>query len=431
MDIARRSFLAGSGSILFARSGSARQDVLVQPTGALDDEMLDQAVLQAVRTGSPLRMRSGQYRRGTAWRLPPSLMMEAEPGASLVGANGCAIGIQIEAGDLSGHGMIALPALGTFTDCGLELRGCALARVDVPAIGACGTAIRMTTTGSAHALLDNIVSFDAIYECGTACAVRGFGGNDVIQGNVLRGNFVTTTATTVLYEGFMCSCDGLCFAFEAVDITADRGGGSFIANRMRVDPTHPHPNETTVPRSTFVIRSWAGGDGFALAARGGPAQLIDGTFSELKYDIRTTREWLAENYRQPTSAVMGADIVLNRTGNVIAPFRALEVIDVRDGRGLSRFRDGQPVAMDAFMVTIRVSAGQRQGSSQAFVYAMFTDRYDSPWEVRAVGGDLSRVASLTAIDQSAIEDHRICVLINYLDGEPGPFELVARLERRH
>lgn len=406
--ITRRTLMGGGAVFALAGFAHASQAIEVSPTGNDDDDMLDSAALVAARKGVPLRMAAAGYRRRTPWRLPPGLELDADPAAVLNASAGCRTGIVIPAGNAKGRSR--LPALGLFSDCGLSIEGAALLDLEIPSIGGCGTAIRMTSANGS--LLDNRIRFNAIFDCDIACALRGTKPTDVIQGNVFEGNFVTKTRSTAVYEGTMCFCDGNRFSFEAVDITSDKGGGGFLLNRMTPATSDPNPNGTSVPRATFVVREWAGGEGFAIGAVGGPAQLLGGRFNGAIFDVRGTRSFSLSNYKQPTNAIVDSEIRLNMVGNKNGPYHAISGDDIHAATGLSSFNRGQPVALDSFIVVIEKSLLRTlrvEKSTAFFVYALFTDLYDSPWHVRAIGGAIDEIEIVACLDESDVEDHRLAI----------------------
>lgn len=408
-------------------------DNSVRPSGMADDDLLDAAVTKAGNGGAPVRMAAGRYKRRTPWHIPTGIVIEAEAGALIEAIEGCPTGIEFAPGN---HGSVRqhLPALGLFTECGLHLKGTALLNIHIASIGGCCTAVRMTSVNGS--LLDNTIRFGSVFECNQACVIEALAATDVIQGNVFSGNFVTTTRSTATYDGTMCYCDGNRFEFEAVDITGDKGGGGFLSNIMRPAPRSPNPNGVSVPRTTFVIKEWAGGDGFKLDAKGGAAQLISGAFNDLIFDIRSTRRFIKENYQQSTSSLIDCDIRLHFASNRNMPFLAITREKFRSGAdvGLPAFNDGQPLALDAFILEIRATDAQGLESGKTalfYTYVLFSDVYSAPWEARVVDGDVASVQVVALEDQSQVEDHRLSVVVRNSGSTAWKQERVlVRLERR-
>ena len=270
-----------------------------------DQATINAAAAAAARLNRTFRIPAGGYALSQPLQVTPALNVQADPGAVFNAFNNAALGINVQAGNYSTY--LRFPALGLFAT-GLQLSGASLLKAFVPYVG--GSTIAVLKVSAAGQLLDNVLDIDDIFNSTYGVVVKCASTADTIQGNHDYVNFITETQKPYAYTGPGCSNDGNALTAEAIDITADKGGGALISNEQA---------SGYVPRATLEVKTWAGGNAFdpAQVQNGAaPAQLVSGSFSELLLDLRSTRQWLAANQSQGgTPSCLLCDIRLHRALN--------------------------------------------------------------------------------------------------------------------
>lgn len=170
-----------------------------------------------------------------------------------INSTGAVNGFILEPGNYLGY-KYTLPRMAQFSGESLKLRGANLANVELPSIQAGGDGIVFQAQAvDANTVLDSKVVCQVISAMsGNAVLVKGDNTSNVMQGNEVHVNFVTSCLRAVLFfaqSPAQPNWDGFKFVFQAIDPTPS------VANAVGLACIA----DNAVPKCIFRVETWFGG----------------------------------------------------------------------------------------------------------------------------------------------------------------------------
>lgn len=338
---------------------------------------------------------SGDYAIGTTLGIAAtaSVLSDRKSIIRPMPSTGPSVGINIATG--TAVGTTLLPQLHQFSSAGLVVIGTDIARFVVPQFHTCGIAVRIVATPGDTNVLDTVVEFDAIANCGCALEVSSSSGSDVIQGLIFRGNFVTETTTLFRRVGVACADDGPFIDVAAVDFTA--GGGALCDNQI---------SGHSIPRTTIRVSTWLGGAGFTA---GTPTKLFKGLWDNADIDLCDAQIFDQNN--------LTPDLVRSsrwKTRNGVALGAAPALVPL--GTALTSFNGGKMLWPSDFMAKVTLWAAIPAGSSVAasFFHVLADGSYQR-WTATMQQGASGLIIEAVH-DQSATVSGRVAVVLRNVSG---------------
>lgn len=211
-----------------------------------------QAKIDGATAGDTIWITAGTYDLTglSVISLSKGLTIKSDSGALINGTN------LIKFSDINYPYPVQLPALQTYAGTAIELNGTDLAEIYVSQVNCMysaalnGTAVLFN--GSEKGLLDSTVRFTQIANCNKAIEFKASGDTTTLQGNVVDGNFVTTSMYAAYYN----------------NISGYGGNPAWDGNRVTLqayDPTTSLANGTGLfsngylVRNVFEVDGWMGG----------------------------------------------------------------------------------------------------------------------------------------------------------------------------
>lgn len=322
----------------------------------------------------PIRIPSGSYLLSQTWVLNANIPMTKNDGAQ-ISASGAADGIQFSAGNYA-RSTYHLPTIVGFSGAGLHfLPGSNLVHARLGNIADCGDGILLETNATETSTLDNWVEFEAINTCTNGVHMKCTDSNQVQQGNVIRGNFITGVTNGLYFDtpaGTSPNWNINIFQIDAIDCGQ-------VANSRGIYGPNGIP-----PACVFSIRSFLGG--FTISA-------VEGTSNESIYQVNiqtTINNWwklsgegnVVQNYGQPWQGVLTA-----------APIQAVTASGDQAG-----FNGAKLLTANRTFIGLPVPALAAGATADFYVYHAFTQGYSN--QVQLVPMFSQPIAVLAVEDES-------------------------------
>lgn len=340
---------------------------------------------------------SGDYKINATLTVPAAATVFSHRDAIIqpMPATGPANGVIIETGSMIGRN--SLPRLHMFSGYGLIIDGTDIADIYVASFHSCGCAVRIAASETDKNDLDTIIEFGAVANCGAVVDVYSETSDCVVQGLVIKGNFVTVATTFLKRTGVACADDGAKIDVYAIDFTL--GGGALFDNQIAGH---------AVPRLTVQIGTWVGGIGFTAAT---PTQIFKGRWDNARIEFVDAQ--LFDQTNLTPELVRGSSWSIR---NSRASSGAAVLVPL--GTALSGFNSGKMLCETDFMATITLPIAVANGATfgASFFHALADGNYQRWTAVMQQGASGLIVEAVH--DQSATVAGRVVVVLRNISGAP-------------
>lgn len=331
--------------------------------------------------------------------------------ASFTPASTAVNGVTVTSGNAGG--MCSFPTVSGFSGFGFRLLGTDLANIKIVEIRACTDAIVLETSGAAVNLLDNEIQLTAISVCTNGVVFVSDKSSNVMQGNKVYCNFITSVKNSVLFRGNGLASPGPNWdsnkvVMQAIDPTSSVDAATMLKNE----------NTYAVNRFVFRVETWAGG----LPSNG---KYIDGIFNGLDVYFNLASTPLAGQlyYRGVSNKVdLQSTMGLNTTGIVCSTTSG----------NLAGFNDGKPLFENVVKLKY-VPASDWTNNTQrvAYLYHMLTDGFTNTiYPMPGENGSLRGVAFDQIVDNSSTTPYEIRVHLRNVSGATIPAGTVVEFKLR-
>lgn len=310
-------------------------------------------------------------------------------------------GVTLTSGNAGG--MCLFPTISGFSGFGFKLLGTDLANIKIVEIRACTDALVLETSGADVNLLDNEIQLTAISMCTNGVVFVSDKNSNVMQGNRVYCNFITSVKNSVLFRGNGLAAPGPNWdsnkvVTQAIDPTASVDAAAMLKNE----------NTYAVSRFVFRVETWAGG----LPSNG---KYIDGIFNGLDayFNLASTPLAGQINYRGVSNKVdLQSTMGLNTTGIVCST----------TPENLAGFNDGKPLFENVVKLKYVPTSNWTNNTQRvAFLYHMLTDAFTNTiYPMPGENGSLRGVVFDQIVDNSNTTPYEIRVHLRNVSGATIP-----------
>lgn len=328
-----------------------------------DTTAIAAALAAANAAGLVLHFPSGTYLNTNPIAITTSIGGVSCEGRAVLKATGASTnGFTFAAGNYYSHRFDLPDVVDYVNGSGVLLNGCTLAHIRIRGIANCLWGLDLQTIIGATNLLDNAIDFDTIYSCSNASGgairakVHALAG--VIQGNDIRGNFVTGNKEGLYFDGPAGSPD---WDGNTVTITAIDGTGA--ANSRGITcPT------ATLHNWRILIPGWFGGfASTAISCAGAQSLHIGARFSD--------------NPGYAGISANGVGVNIYNTMGEAQAFRAAAIQAQAATASRAAFNTGSPIWCNAFTCFFTTGALAANAIVDTYVYSPFTDGQSDKFRV--------------------------------------------------
>jgi hypothetical protein len=389
----------GDGSIVFTRSS---REVYPEWFGANDlvsDSSLaiQKAHDSCIDNRVPLRLTQRYYiENKLEWsNLVPCL---SDMGSRFFAYNSNPNCIDLASGNYTGKSYF--PYMDGFSGYAMKLKATSVGNIFIPTIANCGDALILETIQATHPkLLDTNVEIQQIGNCVRGIVFRADDAANVMQGNEIKCNFISTTKIGVEFENNALASspnwDSNKVEIQAYDPTTVKLNAIGLYN----------PNTYAINRLIFKVETWCGG----LAST---AKFVDGRFADLDLFINT-----ANVPKDGQISVIGTNNKLNFNDMDGANNSPIEVATTAGSK--ATFNGGAPLYKRKVNLKATLATDFGAGITRLFyVYHQCTDENSDNFTVIPGGksGTSKGVIVDQVFDNSITNDDEIVIQVRNVSG---------------
>lgn len=294
-----------------------------------------------------------------------------------------------------------LPAVSGFNQIGIPVAEvkCDLAHIYFRQAVNCHTLFKTVCDSENNSILDVIMEFNTVSGCEVGWEMYCGSSTNVVQGCVLKGNFLTDTTRCFKRTGVASPTDGNMVDILSVDFTPRCAGGAFIDNQV---------SGYQMPRFTARVPLWFGGDGFALTGANA-VRIVTGQFVGGLLELSKTRDFLPESLL-PNQWRSGKVLITDTTPTIG------QVKDMPVTPGLAGFNGGVMLSGAEVVVRLTLTSDLAAGAQAVgYFYNIFADGSYQRWDGVPIEGN-TRLMLASIKDQSSTEAGRVEVAVRNTSG---------------